>query len=284
MMRAQSCVGRVGSFLRNAPTLSRRTASTKPKCRGQECLAHAEPFEGSPLHDDMIEALKAVRLASTACMAVQRTLATTNINTKDDDSPVTVAGVAHDHHMHSLMWSLHASFGSQRRANVVQTTLHRLWLHGPCSEHALTGSLPLPSDVPLSCHIWGHLHGKAGHQARSAVSEKVYHLCRLKLVAEEDSAELRDPAQSGMLQDVCDVFNTTLADALTDAPQMSTQEVCDLIDLGDSQGGPGQHWVLDPIDGTRGFEAARQYSVCLGMIQDGEPVLGVRTLSAFPLK
>lgn len=43
----------------------------------------------------MTEALKAVRLASRACMAVQRTLADSNIDTKDDDSPVTVAGVAH---------------------------------------------------------------------------------------------------------------------------------------------------------------------------------------------
>lgn len=42
-------------------------------------------------------------------------------------------------------------------------------------------------------------------------------------------------------------------------------------DLGASQGGPsGRHWVLDPIDGTRGFVGMRQYSVCLGMLQDGE--------------
>ncbi len=44
-----------------------------------------------------------------------------------------------------------------------------------------------------------------------------------------------------------------------------------LIDLGDSAGGPaGRHWVLDPIDGTRGFVGLRQYAVCLGMLQDGE--------------
>lgn len=58
-------------------------------------MARADPFESSPLHDEMIEALKAVRIASRACMAVQRSLATTSINTKDDDSPVTVAGVMH---------------------------------------------------------------------------------------------------------------------------------------------------------------------------------------------
>eukprot|EP00892_Ulva_mutabilis_P010106 jgi/Ulvmu1/7468/UM037_0011.1 len=214
MQRVQSCVGCVRPLLRRSPTLA-RTASSSSMCRGQLCIAHADAFKGSPLHDDMIEALKAVRLASTACMAVQRTLATTNINTKDDDSPVTVA----DYAAQALVaWALQRS----------------------------------SSD-------------------------------RLKLVAEEDSAELRDPAQAGMLSDVCKVFNTTLAQVVTDAPLMSTGEVCELIDLGDSEGGPGQHWVLDPIDGTRGFEAARQYSVCLGMIQDGEPVLGVLGCPNMPL-
>ena len=44
-----------------------------------------------------------------------------------------------------------------------------------------------------------------------------------------------------------------------------------LIDLGDSPGGSqGRHWVLDPIDGTRGFVGLRQYAVCLGMLQDGQ--------------
>lgn len=42
-------------------------------------------------------------------------------------------------------------------------------------------------------------------------------------------------------------------------------------DLGSSQGGAnGLHWVLDPIDGTRGFVANRQYAVCLGLLHDGE--------------
>jgi 3'-phosphoadenosine 5'-phosphosulfate (PAPS) 3'-phosphatase len=47
-------------------------------------------------------------------------------------------------------------------------------------------------------------------------------------------------------------------------------------ELGQSPGGAeGRHWVLDPIDGTRGFVGMRQYAVCLGMLQEGEVVLGV---------
>ncbi len=51
----------------------------------------------------------------------------------------------------------------------------------------------------------------------------------------------------------------------------SATKVLELVDLGGSPGGPsGRHWVLDPIDGTRGFVGLRQYAICLGMLQDGE--------------
>ncbi len=50
-----------------------------------------------------------------------------------------------------------------------------------------------------------------------------------------------------------------------------TVQVLDLIDQGGSEGGAsGRHWVLDPIDGTRGFVGLRQYAICLGMLQDGK--------------
>ena len=32
----------------------------------------------------------------------------------------------------------------------------------------------------------------------------------------------------------------------------------------------GRHWVLDPIDGTRGFVGMRQYAVCLGLLDQGQ--------------
>lgn len=43
--------------------------------------------------------------------------------------------------------------------------------------------------------------------------------------------------------------------------------------MGNSNGGcKGSYWVLDPIDGTRGFVGMRQYAVCLGLIKDGEVI------------
>ena len=32
----------------------------------------------------------------------------------------------------------------------------------------------------------------------------------------------------------------------------------------------GLHWVLDPIDGTRGFVGLRQYAICLGLLDKGQ--------------
>ena len=56
----------------------------------------------------------------------------------------------------------------------------------------------------------------------------------------------------------------------------TSPHTCIPTDLGGSAGGAtGRHWVLDPIDGTRGFVGMRQYSVCLGMLQDGEVELGL---------
>lgn len=34
-------------------------------------------------------------------------------------------------------------------------------------------------------------------------------------------------------------------------------------------------WTLDPIDGTKGFLRGEQYAVCLSLIVDAKPVLGV---------
>eukprot|EP00775_Hariotina_reticulata_P002215 gene2215-2530_t len=98
---------------------------------------------------------------------------------------------------------------------------------------------------------------------------------KLSMVAEEDAADLKVPEGAAMLTRITQLINSVLADVESAAPLME-QDVIDLIELGGSSGGPtGRHWVLDPIDGTRGFVGMRQYAVCLGMLQDGEVVLGV---------
>ena len=78
---------------------------------------------------------------------------------------------------------------------------------------------------------------------------------------------------------ITELVNTILREE-TDCWGLSEQELLGLIDLGDSMGGAsGRHWVLDPIDGTRGFVGLRQYAVCLGLLVDGK----VRTKLCQPL-
>ncbi|OMJ09202.1 3'(2'),5'-bisphosphate nucleotidase 1 [Smittium culicis] len=49
-----------------------------------------------------------------------------------------------------------------------------------------------------------------------------------------------------------------------------------LNEQGNYEGGPvGRHWVLDPIDGTKGFLRGDQFAVCLALINNGSVQVGV---------
>ncbi|XP_022861360.1 3'(2'),5'-bisphosphate nucleotidase-like [Olea europaea var. sylvestris] len=74
------------------------------------------------------------------------------------------------------------------------------------------------------------------------------------LVAEEDSEDLRKEEAQGTLKRITELVNETLAsDGMADMMPLSEEDVLVAIDSGKSEGGPhGQHWVLDPIDGTKG--------------------------------
>ena len=91
----------------------------------------------------------------------------------------------------------------------------------------------------------------------------------IAMVAEEDAAALR--ANNAMRARVAQLVNEVLTEHTGRTPNLSVDAVLDLIDCGGSQGGAsGRHWVLDPIDGTRGFVSMRQYAVCLGLLAEGE--------------
>lgn len=57
-------------------------------------------------------------------------------------------------------------------------------------------------------------------------------------------------------------------------PYTTPDLVCDWIDHG--QGQPeSRYWVLDPVDGTKGFLRHMQYATALALVEDGEVILGV---------
>lgn len=87
------------------------------------------------------------------------------------------------------------------------------------------------------------------------------------IVGEEDAAELRGES-SALLKPI--------ARYLTEVGlEMSEDEICDAIDLGDHLGGSERFWTLDPIDGTKGFLRKEQYAISLALIENGQIVLGI---------
>lgn len=97
------------------------------------------------------------------------------------------------------------------------------------------------------------------------------------LVGEEDADALREEANAALKDKVLDAVRSFL-------PDLSESEVLEEIDRGTHEGGPtGRHWTLDPIDGTKGFLRLDQYAVALGLIENGEVVLGVLGCPNLPI-
>lgn len=89
------------------------------------------------------------------------------------------------------------------------------------------------------------------------------------IVGEERSPDLLTPEGREVMARVADVVESEL-------PGVAVNEVGDAIDRCSSTGGAsGRFWVLDPIDGTKGFLRGDQYAIALGLMEDGEVVGGV---------
>ncbi len=115
--------------------------------------------------------------------------------------------------------------------------------------------------------------------ASQAVVAKVLseRLGEIVLVAEENSAFLRDPAHAAHLDAVVSAVREAWPDATPDL-------VLSAIDVGAAD--PAEHasfWTLDPIDGTKGFLRNQQYAVALGYVERDAATLGVMGCPNLPL-
>jgi len=88
-------------------------------------------------------------------------------------------------------------------------------------------------------------------------------------VGEEDSRGLLDESQRSLREAIVRHVNQALHQQNTES------QVLNWIDRGQDAGQGARHWTLDPIDGTKGFLRGEHYAVALGLIVDGEVVLGV---------
>ena len=87
------------------------------------------------------------------------------------------------------------------------------------------------------------------------------------LVAEESSSALQMSGNHAALEHITSFVSRLI-------PRANMELVCDWIDLGaaDPQ---KRFWVLDPIDGTKGFLRGGQYAVALALVEDNQVKIGV---------
>ncbi|MEO2167758.1 MAG: 3'(2'),5'-bisphosphate nucleotidase [bacterium] len=89
------------------------------------------------------------------------------------------------------------------------------------------------------------------------------------VVGEEGSADLQGDSVAALRGSIVEA----VADELGYEPE--EHEVLAWIDRGDATADTARYWTIDPIDGTKGFLRGEQYAVALGLIENGEVVLGV---------
>lgn len=85
-------------------------------------------------------------------------------------------------------------------------------------------------------------------------------------LAEEDSGSL--DASPTMAEKVGALARTAV-------PGLEDGEIAAALDRGSHPGGAdGRHWVLDPVDGTKGFLRGQQYAIALALVDRGRVVVG----------
>ena len=85
------------------------------------------------------------------------------------------------------------------------------------------------------------------------------------LLAEEDTAAIdADPALAGQV----------LGLSQQAVPGLTADVMRSALGRGDHGGGFARHWVLDPVDGTKGFLRGEQFAVALALIDGGRLAAG----------
>lgn len=96
-------------------------------------------------------------------------------------------------------------------------------------------------------------------------------------MAEEGAEMLRSEEGAALRDRVVEQARSILGD------NAETDTILDAIDRGQQEHGTSRrYWVLDPVDGTKGFLRREQYAVALALIEDGQVKLGVLACPNLP--
>jgi 3'(2'), 5'-bisphosphate nucleotidase len=97
------------------------------------------------------------------------------------------------------------------------------------------------------------------------------------LMAEEGSSELREPAWADLLANVTAHVHRVRSERPAPA------QVLDWIERGQhSLDSERRYWILDPVDGTKGFLRKEQYAIALALVDRGEILVGVLACPNLP--
>lgn len=97
------------------------------------------------------------------------------------------------------------------------------------------------------------------------------------LMAEEGAEELRQPAWADLLEKVTNHVH------LVRPERTSRETILDWIERGQQTFDPARrYWILDPVDGTKGFLRKEQYAIALALVERGEILLGVLACPNLP--
>jgi 3'(2'), 5'-bisphosphate nucleotidase len=95
------------------------------------------------------------------------------------------------------------------------------------------------------------------------------------VLAEESGKEFMELIDDGQRQIIAEVISEILSETVT--PQM----VREWLDFG--HGRTARYtWVIDPIDGTKGFINFRRYTIAVGYLDHGQPVAGIMGCPGYP--
>ena len=162
--------------------------------------------------------------------------------------------------MPELLTAIRAS----RHAGIVAKSLQKTLLENKSAAISKTDSSPVTiADFSVQALV---------------VSEIRHAFPQDQVIGEENSSVLRQDPQA--LEAVTEVVRREAKPGMLvtssnkeQQAKISSDDICQVLDHGRISA--KRTWILDPIDGTKGFIRGQHFCVALGLAQEGKPVLGV---------
>lgn len=221
-------------------------------------------------------ALRAVRLASRATESVARRLAaggSAGSRSKEDGSPVTVADLAAQA---LVSWSLWRDLGARPRL-IAEESADRLreGIASGGAGHSLAVKVGEEVCAAIEAELGNERGGSGAFGTAGRDESGAFGAAAAAAAFAVDAAAPPPiPTSVSAVLDLIDVGRPDV-DAL-DPPEHAARRGSKGVSLSPASSS-APWWLLDPVDGTRGFLAGRAYAIALSLIDpvSGDAVLGV---------